>query len=37
MCANSGVFEHDLTLQDLQRRGILPKKRIIGIRVIYEA
>jgi hypothetical protein len=27
----------DLTLQDLQRRGILPKKRIIGIRVIYEA
>jgi hypothetical protein len=32
-----GVFEHDLTLQDLQRRGILPKKRIIGIRVIYEA
>ena len=30
------VFEHDLTKQQLYDRGILPGKRLIGIRVIYE-
>jgi hypothetical protein len=31
------VFEHDLTERELHKRGILPNKRIIGIRVIYES
>ena len=30
------VFEHDLTKQQLYDRGVLPSKRLIGIRVIYE-
>ena len=31
------VFEHDLTKQELYNRGILPTKRIIGIRAIYDS